>query len=74
MSTHRVQEFLRYPKFYDNCFRAIERWLPKYLERCKQKHKEPYRKTAQEWMDWWLEIEPNSNIDDQQIDIYELIS
>jgi len=57
MSTRKVQELKRYPKFYDNYMRAIEKFLPAYLERCTKKNRQPFRKTAQEWMDWWLEIE-----------------
>jgi phosphoadenosine phosphosulfate reductase len=49
-----LRDFKKYPKFYDNYKRAIERFLPAYFERCKAKEKEPFRKTAQEWMDWWI--------------------
>ncbi len=49
-----LRDFKKYPKFYDNYKRAIERFLPAYFERCKEKEKEPFRKTAQEWMDWWI--------------------
>lgn len=62
MSTKKVQELQRYPQYYKNYLKAIERFLPRYLERCKKKNREPFRKTAQEWMDWWLEIE-GENID-----------
>lgn len=49
-----IRDFKKYPKIYDNYKRAIERFLPAYFERCKAKGKEPFRKTAQEWMDWWI--------------------
>lgn len=49
-----IRDFKKYPKFYDNYKRAIERFLPAHFERCKAKGKEPFRKTAQEWMDWWI--------------------
>lgn len=66
ISTHRVQELERYPKFRDNYFKAIEKFLPKYLERCKKKNREPFRNTASEWMNWWLELEfIDKNIDGQ---------
>jgi len=54
MSTHQEQELKDYPKFYKAYYRAVERFLPAYFERCKAKGKEPFRKTAQEWMDWWI--------------------
>jgi phosphoadenosine phosphosulfate reductase len=54
MSTHQEQELKDYPKFYNAYYRAVERFLPAYFERCKAKGREPFRKTAQEWMDWWI--------------------
>jgi phosphoadenosine phosphosulfate reductase len=54
MSTHQEQELKAYPKFYNAYYRAVERFLPAYLERCKEKGRKPFRKTAQEWMDWWI--------------------
>lgn len=68
LSSHQKEELEEYPKFYDNYLRAIERFLPKYLERCKKKNRTPYLTTAQEWMDWWInnptrkEIEGQSSI------------
>jgi phosphoadenosine phosphosulfate reductase len=74
MSTHKVQELQRYPKYYENYLKAIERFLPAYLARCKKKHREPFRKTAQDWMNWWLELEPTKEEIDGQIDWFEDIS
>jgi phosphoadenosine phosphosulfate reductase len=54
MSTHQEQELKAYPKFYYAYYKAIKRFLPAYFDRCKAKGKEPFRKTAQEWMDWWI--------------------
>lgn len=54
MSTHQEQGLKDYPKFYNAYYRAVERFLPAYFERCKAKGREPFRKTAQEWMDWWI--------------------
>lgn len=71
MSTHKVQELERYPKFYQNYLSAIKRFLPAYLERCNKKNRKPFRITAQEWMDWWLEIEPNDNNIHGQIDYFD---
>lgn len=49
-----IMGFERWPKYKANYLRAIEKFLPAYFERCKAKGKEPFRKTAQEWMDWWI--------------------
>ena len=54
MSAHQEQVLKDYPKFYNAYYRAVERFLPAYLERCKAKGREPFRKTAQELMDWWI--------------------
>lgn len=55
LSSNAIEELERYPKFYENYFKAIERFVPKYLERCEKKNRTPFRSTAQEWMDWWLD-------------------
>jgi phosphoadenosine phosphosulfate reductase len=57
MAGNRVEELERNPKYYQNYLRAIERFVPKYLERRKKKGLKPFKETAQEMMDWWLEIE-----------------
>lgn len=62
MSTRKVEELEKYPKFAENYKRAIARFLPKYLERCEKKNREPFRDTVEGWWDWWLEIE-GENID-----------
>ena len=54
MDTHRAQVFESYPKFYNAYYRAVQRYMPGYLERCNTKGIEPFRKTAQELMDWWI--------------------
>jgi hypothetical protein len=52
--------------------RAIEKFLPAYLERCAKKNRQPFRKTAQEWMEWWLEIGVDeSKIINGQIELEE---
>ncbi len=57
MSSNRVEELERYPKFRDNYKRAIARFLPKYLERRKEKGQEPFRSTVEDWYKWWIEDE-----------------
>jgi phosphoadenosine phosphosulfate reductase len=59
MSCNRIREFERWPKYYLNYYKAVQRFLPGYLERCRLKKKMPYKKTAQEWMDWWIYEMPN---------------
>lgn len=54
MSSNQEKELEDYPKFYDAYYRAVERFLPEYFRRCKEKGKKPFRKTAKEWMDWWI--------------------
>jgi phosphoadenosine phosphosulfate reductase len=49
-----LQEFERWPKYYDSYFRAVERFIPHYLERCEKRGAKPFKKTAQEWMNWWI--------------------
>ena len=55
--SHRIEVLQKYPKFYDNYLKAIERWLPSYLERCEKVGRKPIGTTPQELMDWWLECE-----------------
>lgn len=71
MSTHKVEELQRYPKMYDYYFRAVEKFLPGYLERCSKKNRKPCFQTAQEMMDWWLEIKPGEARVEGQIDFFE---
>lgn len=47
-------EFSIYPKFKENYIRAIKRFVPKYLERCKNKNRKPLFTTAEGWFDWWV--------------------
>jgi phosphoadenosine phosphosulfate reductase len=54
ISCNRKRDFERWPKYYLNYYKAVERFLPGYLERCKVKKRKPFRKTAQAWMDWWI--------------------
>ena len=50
----RIVEFERYPKYLANYKRAIGKFLPSYIERCKAKGKTPQFTTPDEMMDWWL--------------------
>lgn len=58
MSSKKIEELERYPKFRDAYKRAIGRFLPKYLERRKAKEQEPFRRTVEDWYLWWVEDEP----------------
>lgn len=50
----RVKEFERWPKFEDAYKRAIARFIPGYIERCKASGKEPLYTTVDEWWNWWI--------------------
>ena len=50
----RVKEFQRWPKFEDAYKRAIARFIPGYIERCKARGKEPLYTTVDEWWNWWI--------------------
>ena len=50
----RIVEFERYPKYLANYKRAIAKFLPSYIERCKVKGKTPQFNTPDEMMDWWI--------------------
>lgn len=50
----RLKEFDRYPKFEKLYKNAINKFLPGYLNRCKQKNKKPLYSTADEWFHWWI--------------------
>lgn len=54
LSSSQKEELARYPKFRDNYYRAIEKFLPKYLERCRIKNRKPFLTTAKDWMSWWI--------------------
>jgi len=50
-----TRDFERWPEFKILYMKAIERFLPAYLERCIKKGNKPFRSTAQEWFDWWID-------------------
>ena len=50
----RVKGFERWPKFEDAYKRAIARFIPGYIERCKARGKEPLYTTVDEWWNWWI--------------------
>ena len=60
MAHRRVDDLDKYPIFAENYKKAIARFLPRYLERCKKKNREPFRRTVDEWWNWWLEKEEPS--------------
>jgi phosphoadenosine phosphosulfate reductase len=68
---HMETDFIRWPKYKDSYIRAIKRFLPHYLERCKQKNKEPFRNTAEEWFHWWIYESEKQVIMHGQVDIDE---
>jgi phosphoadenosine phosphosulfate reductase len=66
----RIKEFDRYPKFKILYKRAIEKFIPRYLERCRQKGREPFRTTADEWWHWWIYGNPEEYGADGQMDMF----
>lgn len=64
------KEFARWPKYRDNYRRAIERFIPDYLERCKQKGKEPLYTTPEAWMEWWIHGKEEDLAYDGQEDMF----
>jgi 3'-phosphoadenosine 5'-phosphosulfate sulfotransferase (PAPS reductase)/FAD synthetase len=46
MSCNRVRDFERWPKYYHNYYKAVQRFLPGYLERCRAKKRTPYKKNS----------------------------
>jgi phosphoadenosine phosphosulfate reductase len=54
MDSNKAEVLKAYPKFYKAYYRAVERYLVGYLERCKKRNAEPFKKTAEELMDWWI--------------------
>ena len=67
----RIQEFARYPKFEVLYKKAIEKFIPAYLDRCKQKMKEPFCTTVDEWWQWWLYGTVKGKQIDGQIDFWD---
>ncbi len=57
LSSNQKKELEEYPKFAENYKRAIARFLPKYLERRKEKGQEPFRSTVEDWYKWWIDEE-----------------
>lgn len=55
--------FKRWPKYYNSYYRAVERFVPGYLERCKRRGAKPFRKTAKGWMHWWIYHPPKKDPD-----------
>ena len=54
VSSKQAEELEKYPKFYNAYLRAVARFLTGYFERCNKKGKEPFKKTVEEWMHWWV--------------------
>lgn len=57
------EEFQIWPKYYDSYKRAIGRFLPGYLERCKKRNAEPFRNTVDGWLSWWMEEPTKEDVD-----------
>ena len=71
LSSHMKEELDKYPKFAENYIKAIQRFVPRYLERCKAKGREPFLDNAQDWYLWWVgDLLINKNIKGQT-DIFE---
>lgn len=51
---HRITDFERWPKYYENYKRALAKFLPGYIERGKKKGLTPQFTTPEEMMDWWM--------------------
>lgn len=64
------KEFLRWPKYKEAYKRAIARFIPGYLERCKQKGREPIYTTVDEWFNWWIYGKDNKDVFDGQEDMF----
>ncbi len=64
------KEFLRWPKYKEAYKRAIARFIPGYLERCKQKGREPMYTTVDEWFNWWIYGKDNKDVFDGQEDMF----
>ncbi len=57
------KEFEIWPKYKENYKRAIARFLPGYLERCKKRNAKPFRDTADGWFNWWIGEPTEEDID-----------
>ena len=64
----RIAEFERYPKYLANYRRAVAKFLPGYIERCKAKNKKPLFVTVDEIMDWWI-YGKSIEVDENQIEL-----
>ena len=51
---HRITDFERWPKYYENYKRALVKFLPAYLERGVAKGMTPQFTTPEQMMDWWM--------------------
>jgi len=74
LSGNQKQELEDNPIFKANYKRAIERFLPKYLKRCKDKNRKPYLDNVEDWYSWWIgETIKGKNIEGQ-INVFEDMS
>jgi phosphoadenosine phosphosulfate reductase len=53
-SDNMINDFERWPKYYYSYIKAIERFIPGYLERCKKRGASPFLTEADKWMEWWI--------------------
>ena len=54
LSSNNKRELERWPKYYEAYKRAVQRFIPGYLERCKKRGADPFLTETDEWMEWWI--------------------
>jgi phosphoadenosine phosphosulfate reductase len=69
---NRIKEFVRYPKIKQSYLNAIERFIPQYIQRRKEKNKIPQFTTAEQMFDWWIYDNKEETGIEGQIDIEEV--
>ena len=57
------KHFEIWPKYKENYKRAIARFIPGYLERCKKRNAKPFRDTVDGWFNWWISEPTEEDID-----------
>jgi phosphoadenosine phosphosulfate reductase len=68
-----LKAFQIWPKYYESYKKAIGRFLPGYLERCKKRNAKPFKDTIDDWIDWWIYGSDKEEVEimEGQIDITE---
>lgn len=67
---NRIFHFEKYPKYLENYKRAIMKFLPKYIEKCRVNGKKIMGQTADQMMHWWVYGDGSDKVLNDQMEMF----